>query len=143
MDIRVDLVCGHTGYDVAANSDQHLPKFEKRPKMLHPTVFGRILLAWRFACPTNWWASCSWLLNDTIELNFEYNHSLEVHFAYLSVQIMAKPEYDETLDPSLNHPLSVDDKVCYILSRKCICSFKAFCPIVIRSDGRRRCRRRS
>ena len=44
-----------------ATSDRHLLKFEKRPKMQPPAVYGRILVVRRFACLTNWWASC--LLN--------------------------------------------------------------------------------
>ena len=45
-----------------ATSDLHLLKFGKRPKMPLPAGFGRILVALRFACPTNWWVSCLLLL---------------------------------------------------------------------------------
>ena len=39
-------------------SSLHLSKFEKRPKMLPSTAFGKILVARRFAWPANWWTSC-------------------------------------------------------------------------------------
>ena len=41
-----------------ATSGGHLSKFAKRPEMPPPTALGRLLVARRFACPTNWWASC-------------------------------------------------------------------------------------
>ena len=30
-----------------------------RQLQMPPTAMGRILVAWRFAFPTNWWASCA------------------------------------------------------------------------------------
>ena len=41
-----------------ATSSQHISKLEKRPDMPPPTTLCRILVAQRFACPTNWWPSC-------------------------------------------------------------------------------------
>ena len=41
-----------------ATSNRHLSKFVKRSKMPPPMTLGRIWVARRFACHTNWWASC-------------------------------------------------------------------------------------
>ena len=56
--ILTDLPYSHTRWTSPATSGQHLLKFEKRPKMPSPTALGQILVVWRFAGQTNWWAAC-------------------------------------------------------------------------------------
>ena len=46
----------------SATYGRRFSKFEKRPKMPPSTAFGRILVAHRFVCRTNWWASCLTIL---------------------------------------------------------------------------------
>ena len=41
-----------------ATSGRHLSKFEKTTENAAFDGFGQILEARRFACSTNWWASC-------------------------------------------------------------------------------------
>ena len=45
-----------------ATSGWHSSKFEKRPKCCLRRLLSRIWVARRFAWPTNWWASCCYLL---------------------------------------------------------------------------------
>ena len=39
-------------------------------KMPPPTALDRILVVWRFACPTNWWASCYSIISRTGKVLF-------------------------------------------------------------------------
>ena len=63
-----------------AASSWHLSKFEKRPKMPPPTV-EFILVAQRFACPTNWWASC-YYYNDMLSFLHYFIVDLEMWWIY-------------------------------------------------------------
>ena len=47
-DIHVDLVYSHTRLQSPATSGRHLPKCEKKPKMIYPTTFSLILVALHF-----------------------------------------------------------------------------------------------
>ena len=70
MDIRADVVYGHTGYEITSYFRSAFIKLEKQPKMPPPTALGRIVVARRFACPTNWWASCSMTFVQILYLRF-------------------------------------------------------------------------
>ena len=57
MYIHADLPYLCAGYDVTMYF-QSEATVKKQSKMLPPTVLCRILVALRFACATNRWASC-------------------------------------------------------------------------------------
>ena len=63
---------------------------ENGPSKMPPaTAFDRILVARRFACPTNWWAS-GFLLNLTQEKLWCLNISLLSIVLYFTVERNAK-----------------------------------------------------
>ena len=55
--IQADLLYICTGYDITNyfRSEATVKRPSKTPP---PTALGRILMARRIACPTNWWAAC-------------------------------------------------------------------------------------
>ena len=66
--IHADLLYSHIGYNVITYfRSVYIEVRKKRPKMPTPTTFGRIFVVRRFACPTNWWASC-FLLTECFEI---------------------------------------------------------------------------
>ena len=91
-DICANLLFSHTEYDVISC---FMPAFiavrKKRLKMLSPTPLSRILVAWRFACPTNWWASC--LLSTLTHLTLNSISLNAMPFQVLSVPGISHPSW--------------------------------------------------
>ena len=56
--MRAGLLYGHTGYDVTSYFRSAFTEVRKTAAKPRPTALGGILAARRFACPTNWRASC-------------------------------------------------------------------------------------
>ena len=55
-DIHADIFHSHAGHDVTSCFRSALIEVRKTVEMPLPTAFGRILVARRFTCPTNWWS---------------------------------------------------------------------------------------